>query len=184
MEIINDYPPNYEKIIKVFDLTGRKPIFCWGGVIYNPHAPYVDPHLIVHESIHSEQQKVYGGVEAWWDRYLSDAKWRVIQEVEAYKEQYHNFIKSTKDREKKHKYVMGLASQLSSPMYGSPILQNHALKLIKNDISHGIIMKELIDYFNGNLIDIMYDQGNMVVRLKEIPEHKLLSIYGKPIIYV
>ena len=56
MKILNQFPPNYAEIAKVFDLKGLKPAFTYGDTIYNPHNSDLEPHLIAHESVHEGQQ--------------------------------------------------------------------------------------------------------------------------------
>lgn len=131
MKIVQGFPPNYNRIKEVFDLTGKNPIFCWGDIIYFPNGTKLDEHLIVHESVHSEQQKEAGGPEMWWAQYLDDPRFRLSQEVTAYRAQY-KFVSENSSRQVSRNFLKIIAKDLSSPMYGSLVNLQEAINLIKN----------------------------------------------------
>lgn len=130
MEIVIDYPPNIEKIRAVFEL---KPgiIFTYGNRIYNPQAGYVNPPLMVHEEVHAKQQG--DDPEAWWDRYLVDASWRATQEIAAYRKQFREVKKVERARERRHTWLVHLAKEMASPMYGNCMSFQNAMKAIKHE---------------------------------------------------
>lgn len=129
MNIIIGHPPNYEKISKTFILHPGI-LFTYGTTIYNPDNVPIDDSMVVHEEVHSMQQKDMG-IEAWWDKYLQDAKFRTIQELEAYRRQYVFVKKFLKDREVLNRYHRRLATCLSREMYGKIMSFNKALEEIK-----------------------------------------------------
>jgi hypothetical protein len=89
--------------------------------------------LINHEMVHSGQQAHYeGGPDAWWERYLTDAPFRLSQEIEAYHIQYVTYGKQNRDRNAQAKYLYQLASHLSSPMYKVETGHVEAMRKIKN----------------------------------------------------
>jgi len=128
MTIKNEWPPNIEKIRAVFDLSGKKPVFTWGEILYNPHNCEIPEHLKIHEEIHSKQQV---NPEVWWKRYLEDDKFRLEQELEAYQAQYQYIKRLVKDRNTVAKFLYAIASDLASPMYGGIISFDEAYKKIK-----------------------------------------------------
>lgn len=128
MDIIIDYPPNYEQIKKVFKLH-KGIMFAYGNKIYNPDNGGVDKPLLEHEKIHLKQQG--NNPKKWWDRYLTDNDFRLSQELEAYKRQYRvakNFYKS---RDNVFTLLKNIARDLSGDMYGNIIDFSNAMKLIK-----------------------------------------------------
>ncbi|MES2224149.1 MAG: hypothetical protein V4469_04430 [Patescibacteria group bacterium] len=95
MEIVKEYPPNYEKIKEVLNPPPNA-IFAYGEKIYNPSDATIGPDLQAHEQMHSLQM----GTDpvAWWEKYLSDKVFRQAQEVEAYAIQYLWFKKRTTEK--------------------------------------------------------------------------------------
>jgi hypothetical protein len=129
MKIINGYPPNYDEICEVFDIRGRKGIiFTWGTALYNPDNGNIPRHLMIHEEIHEAQQRTYG-IKAWWEKYLTDAEFRLKQELEAYRQQYL-FICGTHTREYRRPLLTKLARDLSGAIYGNLITFEEAKKEI------------------------------------------------------
>ena len=131
MIIVTAYPPNIEKIVKVFPNVKehRGVVFTLGQVIYNPDNEHLDEPLQFHEATHSIQQDKLGA-EKWWDKYLEDKDFRLSQEVEAYQNQYKKYRKTQKDRNKIAKYLHRLASDLSGEVYGKIVTYSEAKKLI------------------------------------------------------
>lgn len=129
MEIVNEYPPNYQLIKTWFDLKDYTPVFAYGSVIYNPHKLEIPEDLIFHESIHSTQQKAYSSPEFWWMKYCIDSHFRKEQEVEAYAGQL-NFIR--KHIPKAYEEALDdFASILSSSMYNLDISFHQARTAIR-----------------------------------------------------
>lgn len=131
MQIRNEYPPNIEKIKKVFPIS-KTTVYTYGDTIYAPGINFNLPlDLIEHESIHSLQQRAYGDPESWWDRYLKDSNFRLDQEVQAYKAQYKLFADVCKSRQKRFEFLVVIARDLSSSLYGSVTDFYTACRLIK-----------------------------------------------------
>lgn len=132
MKIVAEYPPNYKQIEETFNLSGRKPVFAYGDTIYNPHDIELPDHLIVHESVHGRQHsEMVGGADMWWERYLADPEFRLIQEIEAFGAQY-KCIRSMYGRRIADSMLFQLADLLSSPMYGGVISHGEAESKIRN----------------------------------------------------
>jgi hypothetical protein len=133
--IISTNNPPYsirEKCEKTFDLTGQIPVFAVGNTIYNPHKGQVDDFLIAHEHTHMLQQE--DSPEMWWNQYLDDKEFRLKQEIEAYRVQYRVVKGMVKDRNIVARMLFDMASNLSSPLYGSMMPHIEALKVIKKGI--------------------------------------------------
>lgn len=130
MKIIKEYPPNIEEIKKVFDIEGKPVVFTYGEVLYNPTGGEIPQHLLVHEETHTKQQG--DDPAGWWRKYISDQKFRLDQELEAYKKQYKFYCMQTANRNKRFELLQRIARDLSSKVYGNIISFNDAFKLIRN----------------------------------------------------
>lgn len=128
--VVYGFPPVYDRVRKVFDIEGKAVIFAYGDKIYNPFRAGITPDLFAHESVHSKQQALTSPDE-WWDRYLTDADFRLSQEVEAYGAQYRYMRGSTPNRAKLEQKLDKIASDLSGRIYGNLCTYNHARKLIQ-----------------------------------------------------
>ena len=67
----------------------------------------------------------------WWGKYLRDEKFRIDQEAKGYARQYDVICKVMRDRNKRARYMWGLANSLSGALYGNVILHSDAMKMIK-----------------------------------------------------
>lgn len=128
MLIKREYPPNYEQIKTVFDLAGKNPVFTYGSILYNPHDLPLPDHVIIHETVHKNQQQ---NPEDWWAEYLKNKDFRLSQEIEAYRAQYKFAKRFIKHRETLFKLLHLLSMDLSSAMYGNIIGYHEALAEIK-----------------------------------------------------
>lgn len=94
----NQKPPIYDRCRQKFGPRAdwdRGTIFTYGDTV---HCKYEIPdHIKVHEQVHVRQQLAMGK-DKWWDRYFEDPKFRLTQEIEAYKAQIE-FARETMNRE-------------------------------------------------------------------------------------
>ena len=114
MQVVEGLPPNYDAIVAKFGPLPAGVCFAWGDCIYTENYKNVDEHLVVHEMVHRRQQEAVGGPEAWWARYLEDDRFRLDQEIEAYRAQ----IASYPTRDQRRHARKEIAKQLASSMYG------------------------------------------------------------------
>jgi hypothetical protein len=131
MKIVFDYPPNIDEIRKVFTLRPTV-VFTYDDTIYNPGRGTIDSALMIHEATHSRQQG--DDPAGWWKKYLSDPKFRLDQEVYAYRNQYRNFAKTCRDRNTVALFLHRIASDLSSQLYGGIVGYQEAVRLIKGGV--------------------------------------------------
>lgn len=127
----NELPPKkiYDKAVEQFGVDFYNGIiFTVGDTIYSNQP--LSYSLEAHEYTHVLQQTSIG-YKKWWKQYFKNEEFRLIQETEAYRNQYKFIEKTTKDRNKRFKYLNQIAKELSSPMYGSIISYKEAIKLIK-----------------------------------------------------
>ena len=124
MKIVKDYPPNYKEIKERFNPPIRA-VFAYGNVLYSPSNDKIPPDLLVHETVHSLQQ----GLEPdkWWDRYIKDPKFRLEEELRAYRNQFQFYKKNNKAW---MPFLKRISKDLSSPMYGNIISYKEAMNKI------------------------------------------------------
>lgn len=129
MKLSKELPPNYQQIAEAFDLIDYPGVvFTYGDTCYNVQGELPD-HLRVHELTHTTQQA--DNPDAWWDKYIADATFRLAQEVEAYRNQYRYFCQTRKDRNLQARFLSHIATDLSSTMYGSIVSYLDAMRLIR-----------------------------------------------------
>ena len=118
MKIINVDPPNIKQIEAVLGPDKTKAnVYCYGNTIYNPNKLKLEPHIIVHEKVHSEQQRRIG-IDYWWMRYLDDKNFRLENELEAYAIQYKYVKDLFKDAIAKL-FLTDISEVLASETYGN-----------------------------------------------------------------
>jgi hypothetical protein len=129
MTVVRAYPPIYAQIQKAFPhIRGTEVVFCWGEKIFNPSGKHVEEHVVIHELVHRKQQG--NDPEAWWLRYISDAKFRLEQEVPAYAAQYA-YAKPMLNVKGQRIFLETIAEQLSGDMYGGMITFAKAESMIR-----------------------------------------------------
>lgn len=127
MRVVPEFPPNYAEIVAAFPgIRGRQPIFAWGDVIYNPHRIQIPPELVAHEQVHAQRQGVSPAL--WWQRYIADLRFRLMEELLAHAAEYR-FIAESPDsnRHARRAALKAIAQRLASPLYGSLISARDAM---------------------------------------------------------
>lgn len=135
MKIIYEYPPVYDDIIRAGLKPGKDTVFAYGDAIYNPNNVPITPDLEVHEGVHMrQQQRPTGtflrdiiGAKRWWIKYINDPKFRLEQEIEAYRAQFAFICKVVKDKNRRHKILLKIGEFLSGPLYGNLITKKQAM---------------------------------------------------------
>lgn len=130
LKIVKALPPNFKEISEAFDIKGKTLVFTYGDKLYFPdYKGKIEDHLWMHEKTHQKQQS--GAPEKWWKRYITDVKFRLSQEVEAYQNQFKYFRRMEKSKKQRSKFLQKIASDLSSRIYGNIIGFKEAKDLIK-----------------------------------------------------
>ena len=130
MENRNANPPMFDEIDAAFNVRGKKVIFAWGGIIYNPQNVPLTPSLIAHERIHGLRQG--DDIEGWWHKYIDDPEFRLAEEIEAHIAEYAHVAAYGNRRDRRHA-IQGMSKRLASPMYGKLINQAQAKRIILGD---------------------------------------------------
>lgn len=130
VKISETYPPNYEEICSVIPAVRHQKgiVFTYGDTIYNPDKQMIEDHLECHEETHEKQQAKIG-IDEWWKKYLEDPKFRLEQEVEAYRAQY-KMVSKVYGRASATELVKSIAKDLSGAMYGNILKYKEARKAI------------------------------------------------------
>lgn len=130
MKIVAEFPPNYAEVKARFDPPVGT-VFAWGDTIYAPGRgddPVLEAHLVAHEEAHGRQQAASGGPAAWWLRYLEEPRFRLEQEVEAYRAQLA-FVDDL-PRPERREMLAYAAKALASRMYGGLVTKEQARRLL------------------------------------------------------
>jgi len=130
-EISHELPPKeiYNRAVEMFGADfNRGTTFTVGNTIYCKGN--ISPDLLEHEKVHIKQQG--SNWKEWWEKYFTNEKFRLDQELEAYKTQYRWIKTNIKDRNLQSKYLMFFSSCLSGKMYGNILSMTDAIKFIKN----------------------------------------------------
>jgi hypothetical protein len=127
MQIFMDDRQNFPLInlvSKTFEIDDHT-IFTYGNTVYfNRDLSY---DLVAHEIIHVFQQTEMDP-KKWWRKYIEDEKFRLDQEVEAYKRQYQ--VMKRNDDVKAALLLDSISSDLSGKLYGEIVSFEEANKLI------------------------------------------------------
>jgi len=133
VKIINDYPPQWEKIKAAFPgaVASRSVLITIGNVIYNPFNVEMRDDLIEHEKVHMRQQDQYNlNPDQWIEEYLNNPKFRLSVEIEAYREHlkflHRKIVGKTFKKAIKH-----YARALSSTVYGNVCSYEFALEQLR-----------------------------------------------------
>ena len=133
MDILKEPPPNYDEVVKTFDLKGYKPIFAWGNRIYNPWAVDLSetPQLIAHEMMHGFRQlgrtpdamemtpADITKINLWWRDYIDSKGFRLEEEIPAHRAEYRELLRMHGNtRKNRRRFLRETAARLRSPLYG------------------------------------------------------------------
>lgn len=135
MKIVHDFPPNYQEIIKALPAVAnnKRLLLTYGDIVYYPYGKGSIPeHLKVHERTHTKQQG--SSPQLWWNKYLTSPKFRLSEEIQAYRRQYAFFKSTNHNIGEQRNFLSRLAADLCSPLYGEPLGFAEARKEIANEV--------------------------------------------------
>ncbi len=130
--ISTEIPAIYHVLKKKFGVNwDNELVITYGKVIHSKNA-HLLPDVVAHELTHVKQQEEMGD-ENWWIKYLEDPKFRLEQEVEAYKWQVRFLRDHTESttRDFRRWRINKMAEDLASSQYGYLVTYKLALELIK-----------------------------------------------------
>ncbi len=122
--------PNFKELQERFNV-GDETIISYGDKIFVKNRQLTGD-LMVHELVHCERQGFNeSGAKRWYEIYMRDDEFRLQEELLAYRQQYAYCCRIFKDRNRRAKILWALATELSSPRYGSIISHSEAIERIK-----------------------------------------------------
>lgn len=107
--------------------TGKDVVVTYFDAIYTRNP--LPQHLFIHECVHFVRQGSGQDEEKakeWCERYVTDEKFRLEEELLAYKEQYKFILRKT-NKPVAFEHAKSLAKDLSSEMYSNMISYTDAL---------------------------------------------------------
>lgn len=113
--LMNDYKRHFP--------IDENTIFAYDGNIYTNNE--LPEHLIVHEQEHLKSQEKVGLI-LWVDQYLTNPRFRLIEEIIAYKAQ----LNSITNREFRNTIKVEASKHLSSELYGNLCTFEEALSFL------------------------------------------------------
>lgn len=122
-------PQIYSRLVKAFGINWNKGvIIAYGDTI---HCKWKLTQVkIVHEKTHLKQQSVIG-VKEWWNKYIEDPQFRLLQEIEAYTNEIEWIKNNIYNMNERKALVDKIVLDLSSAMYGSIVTQEEAYRLLQ-----------------------------------------------------
>jgi hypothetical protein len=126
--VVHGIPPNYAKVVAVFpEARQAGSIFTYAPKVYFTGKGELSRELKVHEHVHLVRQFEAGGPEAWWERYLVDPTFRLVEELHAHRAEWLAYQRRHGPGER---YLRLVASRLAGPFYGNMVsleLARHAI---------------------------------------------------------
>ena len=120
IKIYHTPPPIYPALVKIFGVNFFRPgtlCIAYGDAIHTMQKTLPED-LIIHEQVHFKQQREHaGGVEGWWQEYIISEKFRLTQEVEAYRTQW-KYLKENCPATYQSVMFDHIMRDLSGPTYG------------------------------------------------------------------
>lgn len=132
MKVLNEKPPEWimSGCLSQFRINVERTFWTYGDTIYNPGGIDIRDDIMAHEEQHEKQQAEIGKDE-WWKKYLTEPRFRLEQEAEAYGVQYKYYCRRVKDRNQQDRFLRSIASQLSGPLYQLALSHQQACLMIE-----------------------------------------------------
>lgn len=136
MRVINDYPPLFKEIAAQFPIKPGT-LFSWGDRIYYPGGGQIHPSIMAHEQVHGRRQGLLEpGIVLWWQRYMSDAKFRLDEEILGHQAELQWYLDNKGDsRQSRRRYTAIIASKLAAPLYGRLVSVTEAKRILTDGLA-------------------------------------------------
>lgn len=138
--VVYGHPPNYVEIANRFPISGLNVVFSYGDKVYASAGLPVPYEIMVHENVHGQRQDLYG-VEKWWDEYLRDDTFRMMEEIDGHAAELMALQDMAINRRERRGYEAMVSKKLASPMYGfhtSRLKLRDALRHEIKEVRHAI----------------------------------------------
>jgi hypothetical protein len=110
-------------------------IFAYGGTIFVPSGNELTRELLAHELVHCRRQG--DDPEAWWDRYLTEVAFRLMEEGLAHAMEYETFCAESHSVRKRSDMLFRISQRLAGPLYGNMCSVAAAKRLVTAKSSNG-----------------------------------------------
>lgn len=135
--LIRARPPNFDAIAARFPMASHHGVcFAYGPVVYSPDLARLPPEIVQHELTHCRRQLAHpGGVEAWWQRYLTDHAFTLAEEAPAHHAEWLAVLRGVPlpSASRQRRMRAAIAERLSGPLYDHAITMHDALALLDGD---------------------------------------------------
>ena len=122
----NSIPEIYWKCKEKFNISWEKGIvITYGDTVYCKYK--ISEDLKAHEATHVSQQNEVGK-KVWWERYFKDKRFRLLQEVEAYRNQI-DFIRKYYNRKQRRLMEKKIVNDMNK-FYGDMCTKDEAKELV------------------------------------------------------
>lgn len=128
MKISTLKPKIFQRLEETFGVDWNSGVIVTYGDTVHCKSGHLSPDLIVHERTHINQQVTYGP-EKWWERYLTDPEFRLLQELAAYKNQCSYIRSYVRSPYKKYELFQHIWTCMEKN-YGDMITYEQAKKLL------------------------------------------------------
>ena len=114
MKILNEKPPNWQRLTETFPVT-------WGNIIvaYSPNiycGVEVSKQKEAHEIVHLSRQRDLG-VDLWWEYYFTNPSFRLNEELFAYQKEVKWIKENITTRNQRRFLLDKIFSDLSGSTY-------------------------------------------------------------------
>ena len=120
-EIVIALPPVFDRCVAAFGheaIIGRPIVWSWGNKVFNPLGIEIPPEILAHEKVHGERQSSDPvRINAWWDKYLTDAQFRYDEELVAHRAEWHAYFRRRPGKDNTE-VLNKIAERLASSLYG------------------------------------------------------------------
>jgi len=122
--------PYYELYKETFPID-KETIFVYKDTIYTDIPREKIPFdIYYHELEHLRSQQEIGA-DIWVERYINSQKFRLQEELRAYRYQLKMVLETTGDKQEHFNILTESARNLSSPLYGNLVKYQQAIDLLK-----------------------------------------------------
>lgn len=132
VKLSQQIPTIYKRLHDTFGVDWSRGLIIANGDTIHHKNVNLPTWKLAHERVHLDQQAEFpSGLDAWWDEYITNPQFRLLQELEAYRAEWKKICEVIDSREQKYQLLSTAAIALSGPMYGRLISYTEALKQIK-----------------------------------------------------
>ena len=130
IKVIKEQSPFLFRIVSAGMHPQPDTLFPCSPVIYNPSGLPIPQDIMIHEVVHIAQQG--NNPTGWWQKYITDKRFRFTQELEANQVQYKFVCKVLKDKNQQARSLLAIAKNMAGEVYNLNISVNKIMEMVKN----------------------------------------------------